>query len=59
MSPTTVLEIRIRNWSVVFLKMDIFRLLIAVPIESVQEIWPIKMVFGRLNVEIGQKMANG
>ena len=43
----------------VFLKMDIFRLLIAVPIENAQEIWPTKMDFGRPNVEIGRKMANG
>ena len=42
-----------------FLEMDIFRLLIAVPIENVQEIWPIKMDFGWPNAEIGQKMANG
>ena len=43
----------------VFLKMDIFRLLISVPIENVQEIWPTKMDFGRSNAEIGWKMANG
>ena len=29
------------------------------PIENVQEIWPTKMNFGRLNAEIGRKMANG
>ena len=54
-----VLEIRIRNWLAVLLKMDIFRLLISVPIENVQEIWPTKMDFGRSNAEIGWKMANG
>ena len=39
--------------------MDIFRLLIAVPIECVQETWATKMDFGRPDAEIGQKMANG
>ena len=39
--------------------MDIFRVLIAVYIENVQEIWPTKMDFGRPNAEIGWKMANG
>ena len=39
--------------------MDIFGLVIAVPIENVQEIWPTKMDFGRPNAEIGQKMTNG
>ena len=39
--------------------MDIFWLLIAVPIESAQEIWPAKMDFSRPNAEIGRKMANG
>ena len=39
--------------------MIFFRLLIAVPIENVQEIWLIKMDFGQPNAEIGQKMANG
>ena len=34
-------------------------LLIAVPIENVQEIWLTKMDFGWLNAEIGQKMASG
>ena len=34
-------------------------LLIAIPIEKVQEIWPTKMDFGRPNAEIGWKMANG
>ena len=34
-------------------------LLIAVPIENVQEIWPTKMDFGWPNAEIGRKMANG
>ena len=34
-------------------------LLITVPIENVQEIWPTKMDFGWPNAEIGQKMANG
>ena len=34
-------------------------LLIAVPIENVQEIWPTKTDFGRLNAENGWKMANG
>ena len=34
-------------------------LLIAVPIEKVQEIWPTKMDCGWPNAEIGQKMANG
>ena len=34
-------------------------LLIAVPIENVQEIWPTKMDFGRPNAKIGRKMANG
>ena len=54
-----VLEIRIRNWSAVFLKMDFFRLLIVVPIGNVQEIWLTKMDFGKPNTEIGRKMANG
>ena len=35
-----------------------YRLLIAVPIENVQEIWPTKMDFGRPNAEIGRNMAN-
>ena len=35
------------------------RLLIAVPIENVQEVWLTKMNFGWPNAEIGQKMANG
>ena len=34
-------------------------LLIAVPIENAQEIWPTKMDFGQPNAEIGRKMANG
>ena len=55
----TVLEIRIRNWSVVFVKMNTFWLLIAVPTENVQEIWLTKMDYGRPNAEIGWKMANG
>ena len=55
----SVLEIRIRNWSAVLLKMDIFRQLIAVPIQNVQEIWPTKMDFGQPNAENGREMANG
>ena len=42
-----------------FLKIGYFMLLIAVPIENVQEIWPTKMAFGWPNAEIGRKMANG
>ena len=38
--------------------MEFFRLLIAVPIENVQEIWLTKMDFGWPNAEIGWKMAN-
>ena len=34
-------------------------LLIAVPIENVQEIWPTKMDFDRPNAGISRKMANG
>ena len=55
----TVLEIRKRNWSAVFVKMNTFWLLIAVPTENVQEIWLTKMDYGRPNAEIGRKMANG
>ena len=51
-----VLEIRIRNWSAIFLKIGYFRLLTAVPIENVQDIWLTKMHFGQPNAEIGQKM---
>ena len=54
-----VLEIRIRNWLAVSLKIGYFRSLIAVPIENVQQIWPAKMDFGWPNAEIGQKMASG
>ena len=39
--------------------MDTFWLLIAVPTENVQEIWPTKMDYGWPNAEISWKMANG
>ena len=55
----SVLEIRIKNWSAVLLKMDMFRQLIAVPIQNVQEIWPTKMDFGQPNADNGREMANG
>ena len=54
-----VLEIWIRNWLAIILKIGYFRLLIAVPIENVQESWPTKMDCGRPNAENGRKMANG
>ena len=56
---STVLEIRIRNWSAVFKDRIFYRLLHCCPIKNVWEIWPIKMDFGWLNAKIGRKMANG
>ena len=48
-----------RNKNQPFFKDRIFyRLLHCCPIENVWEIWPIKIYFGLLNAEIGQKMAN-
>ena len=57
--PSTVPEIRIRNWSVVIKDWIFYRVLYCCPIENVGEIWPIKIVFGRPNAEIDWKMANG
>ena len=59
MAILTVLEIRIRNWSAVFLKIGYLQVTDCCPIENVQEIWPTKMDFGQPNAEIGQKMADG
>ena len=44
-----------------FLKIGYFigYLLLCCSIENVWEIWPIKIVFGRPNAEIGRKMASG
>ena len=55
----TVLEIMIRNWLAVFMKIRYFIGNWLFPIENAQEIWPNKTDFGWLNAKIGQKMANG
>ena len=49
----TVLEIRIRNWSVVFLKIGV------VDYCSIWEIWPTKINFSQPNAEISWKTADG
>ena len=54
----TVLEIRIRNWLVIFLKMYVFYRLLIAAIENVQEIWPTKLDFGQPKTEIVWKMVN-
>ena len=54
-----VLEIGSEIGRLFFRKWIFIRLLIAVTIENVQEIWPTKMDFGWPNAEIGRKMANG
>ena len=43
----------------VLMKLGYFQVPDCCPIENVQEIWPIKMDFGRPNTKIGQKIANG
>ena len=47
-----MLEIRIRNWLAVFLKIGYSDVTDCCPIENVQEIWPTKTDFGWLNAEI-------
>ena len=57
-----VLEIRIRNWSAIFLKIGYssYRLMFShCSIENVQEIWLTTIDFGQPNAENGRKMANG
>ena len=57
---TPVVEIRVRNWSAIFLKIGHFVGYIdCCPIENVQQIWLTEMDFGQPNVEISRKMANG
>ena len=51
----TVLEIRIRNYSAIFLKIKFTD---CCPTENVQESWPTKIHFGWPNAEIGWNMAN-
>ena len=55
----SVLEIRMRNWLVVFEDRIVLWVIDYCSIENVQEIWPTKVDFGWPNAVIGRKMANG
>ena len=53
-----MLEIRIRNWSAIYLKIEFYRLLITVPLKMCRRFgWPIWILVSQM-LKFGQKMTN-